>query len=65
LGTVQFGRHFALFGGPTFNVMVSQYQEPGESEVGSTLPQNTFYNKTGMDGTNVKLGIGFNAGIRF
>jgi len=65
LGTLQLGRHFALFGGPTFNVMVSQYQEPGEAEVGSTLPKNTFYNKTGFDGTNVKMGIGFNAGIRF
>ncbi|QNF35157.1 DUF4974 domain-containing protein [Adhaeribacter swui] len=65
LGTVQLGRNLALFAGPTLNVMVSQYQQPGESEVGSTLPENTFYNKTGMDGTNVKIGIGFNVGIRF
>ncbi|RDC63466.1 FecR domain-containing protein [Adhaeribacter pallidiroseus] len=65
LGTLQIGRHLALFGGPTFNVMVSQYQEPGETAIGSTLMKNTFYDKTGFDGTNVKLGIGFNAGIRF
>ncbi len=65
LGTLQLAKHLALFGGPTFNVMVSQYQETGEAEVGSTLPQHTFYNQTSFDGTNVKMWIGFNAGIRF
>ncbi|QMU27998.1 DUF4974 domain-containing protein [Adhaeribacter radiodurans] len=65
LGTIQLANHLSLFGGPTFNVMVSEYQEPGETEVGSTFPKHTFYNKTNFFDTNVKMWIGFNAGIRF
>ncbi|PSR53737.1 hypothetical protein AHMF7605_09470 [Adhaeribacter arboris] len=65
LGTVQLANHLSFFGGPTFNVMVSKYQEPGESEVGSTFPKHTFFNKTDFFDTNVKMWIGFNAGIRF
>jgi len=65
LGTVQFAKHFAIFAGPTLNVAVSQYQAPGSEEVGSTLPSHTFYNRTFDGETNVKIGLGFNAGIRF
>jgi hypothetical protein len=65
LGTLQIAPHLALFGGPTLNVMVSQYQEPGAENTGSTLPTHSFYEHNGLDGTNVKMWIGFNAGIRF
>lgn len=65
LGTLQLARHFSLFAGPTLNVAVSQYQAPGSDEVGSTLPNKTFYDRTFNQETNVKIGFGFNAGLRF
>ena len=65
LGTLQIAKHFAIFAGPTFNVAVSKYQPFGYDEIGSTLPANSFYNRTFDNETNVKLGFGFNAGLRF
>ncbi|KAA9340663.1 FecR domain-containing protein [Adhaeribacter soli] len=65
LGTIQLAKRFAIFGGPTYNVSVSRYQEKGSENVGSTLANNTFYNHTSKNGTNVKMWIGFNAGLRF
>jgi hypothetical protein len=65
LATLQLGRHLALFGGPVYNVFVSEHQDPGETRVGSRLVTNTFYDRTSADGINVKMWIGFNAGIRF
>jgi hypothetical protein len=65
LGTVQLARHLALFGGPTYNVMVSRYQAPGTDKVGSGLVSKTFFDRTAANGTNVKMWIGFNAGLRF
>jgi hypothetical protein len=65
LATLQLGRHLALFGGPVYNVFVSEHQEPGETRVGSHLVNNTFYDHTSSNGVNVKMWIGFNAGIRF
>lgn len=65
LGTLQLGRSLALFGGPTYNVMVSQYQATGSDVIGSSLGRNPFYNHTSPGGTNVKMWIGFNAGLRF
>jgi hypothetical protein len=65
LATLQLGRHLALFGGPVYNVFVSEHHDPGETRVGSRLVTNTFYDHTSADGINVKMWIGFNAGIRF
>ena len=65
LGTVQLAKRFAIFGGPTYNVSVSRYQEKGSEDIGSTLANNTLYNHTSRNGTNVKMWIGFNAGLRF
>jgi len=65
LATLQLGRHLALFGGPVYNVFVSEHQDPGETQVGSGLVTRTFYDHTGAGGVNVKMWIGFNAGIRF
>lgn len=58
------GSRFALFGGPTYNIFVSRYQESAESPLGSGLVTNTFFDRTNRI-TNVKMWIGFNAGIRF
>jgi hypothetical protein len=65
LATVQLTKRLAIFGGPVYNVFVSRYQDTGETEVGSQLVTNTFYNRTAANGTNVKMWVGFNAGIRF
>lgn len=65
LGTLQIAKHFSVFAGPTLNVSVSQYQQFGSDEIGSTLPSSTFYDKTFNHDTNVKIGLGFNAGVRF
>lgn len=65
LGTVHLAKHLAVFGGPTYNVSVSRYQEKGSEIVGSNLANSTFYNHTSKNGTNVKMWIGFNAGLRF
>ncbi|KAA5546443.1 FecR domain-containing protein [Adhaeribacter rhizoryzae] len=64
LGTLQFAKHLALFGGPTYNVMVSQYEAPGSDKIGSGLVSKTIYDHTAGI-TNVKMWIGFNAGLRF
>lgn len=64
LASLPIGRRISLFGGPTYNVFVSKYQEAGKSTVGSTFIQNAFYERI-ANNTNVKMWIGFNAGIRF
>ncbi|MGV3586134.1 MAG: FecR domain-containing protein [Adhaeribacter sp.] len=64
LGTLQLAKHLALFGGPTYNVMVSQYEAPGSDKIGSGLVSKTIYDHTAGI-TNVKMWIGFNAGLRF
>jgi hypothetical protein len=65
LATLQLARRLALFGGPVYNVFVSEHQDPGETRVGSRLVTNTFYDHTSANGINVKMWIGFNAGLRF
>jgi hypothetical protein len=65
LGTLQLTNRIAVFGGPVYNVFVSRYQQPGLTETGSQLVTNTFYDHTSHNGTNVKMWLGFNAGIRF
>ena len=65
LGTIQIAKHLAVFGGPVYNVFVSQHQDADTGVIGSTLPNKTFYDHTSDNGTNVKMWIGFNAGLRF
>lgn len=65
LATLQLGKSFALFGGPTYNVAVSRYKASAESSPGSALGvSNIFFDRTNSR-TNVKMWIGFNAGLRF
>jgi hypothetical protein len=66
LGGIQLSKHFTFIGGPVLNVAVSRYQAPGSEEVGSMLTgSRNFYNHTTDNGTNIRIGFGFNAGIRF
>ncbi|MFC5271842.1 DUF4974 domain-containing protein [Adhaeribacter terreus] len=65
LGTLQITKRIAVFGGPVYNVFVSKYQDPASSEIGSQLVTNTFFDRTSNGGTNVKMWLGFNAGVRF
>ncbi len=66
LGTLQIGRKFALFGGPTYNIAVSRYKNTAESSPGSQLlVDNVFFDRTYKNKTNVKMWFGFNAGLRF
>lgn len=53
----------AIFGGPTFNVMVSEYQNPDGSIGSGIVPSWNFHNKTSGK-TNVAIWAGFNAGLR-
>ncbi len=63
---LQLAKHLTLWAAPTFNVMVSEYQQPDSQTVGSTIaPAWTNYNRTFNDQTNVKMWPGFQVGLRF
>lgn len=53
-----------LFAGPTFNAMLSRHQQ-ADGSVGSGIVDHGFYNKTSDKGTNLRMWLGFNAGLRF
>jgi len=60
-----FSDKFSVYGGPSFNVTASQIKNIEGNVVGDSFtPSWHFYNET-KEGTNVKMYIGFNAGIRF
>ncbi|MFC2097033.1 hypothetical protein ACFLSI_01735 [Bacteroidota bacterium] len=56
-------KHFSIFAGAEFNVMVSQYNSGSDNEIGSDIAPWTVYDRTRKD-TNVKMWPGFNIGIR-
>jgi hypothetical protein len=61
----RFGKRFEVMGGPSFNVAVSRLRNAEGVVVGSSIvPDHGFYNET-FKGTNVKMYIGYNLGIRF
>ncbi len=66
---VRIGKKTTIYAGPTLNVMVSsQYQNATKDEPGSDFAPYTFYNNTFDSSTkdvNLKMWVGFNAGIRF
>lgn len=64
LGSLHF-HNFGVFGGPTFNVMTSRHQYPGSEAIGSTIASKSLYNHTNQWGTNTKIWMGYNLGIRF
>jgi len=54
-----------IYGGPSLNVAVSKLKNSeGEVTGSSLLPSYSFYNET-INGTNVKMYMGFNLGLRF
>ncbi len=58
-------RRLEVFGGPSLNVAVSKLRNAEGELVGSSIvPSYGFYNEN-VRGTNVKMYIGFNLGIRF
>lgn len=63
--------HLHLFAGPSFNVLVSQQSTESLAEpsvYGNTFSNTSYQNKNwedGYDKVNVKLWLGFNAGLRF
>ena len=60
-----FTDRFAIYGGPSFNVSVSQIKDDeGNIVGGSYMPNWGFFDKT-YDNETVKMYIGFKAGIRF
>lgn len=60
-----FTDRLAIYGGPSFNVSVSQIEDSeGNIIGGSYLPDWGFFDKT-YDNETVKMYIGFKAGIRF
>jgi hypothetical protein len=58
-------KRLEVFGGPSLNVAVSKLRNAEGELVGSSIvPSYGFYNEN-VRGTNVKMYIGFNLGIRF
>jgi hypothetical protein len=64
---VRIGKTATIYAGPTLNVMISSQYLDGKTEPGSGLSSYSFYNHTfeGDKDVNLKMWIGFNAGIRF
>jgi hypothetical protein len=58
-------KRLEIIGGPSLNVAVSRLRNSEGEVVGSSIvPSYSFYNET-INGTNVKMYVGFNVGIRF
>ena len=54
----------SIFAGPVGNLMVSRLYDAENDQYGSTIMPYSLYDDT-SNGINVKMWIGFNAGIRF
>lgn len=62
---VRTGKHTSLFAGPVGSIMVSKLNRSDYNNPGSMIAPYTFHDKTDEQGNNVKMWVGFNAGIRF
>lgn len=60
----QFTPHFNVFGGPIFNMTISDYVNQETNEIGSSLAPYTLWEQD-CGRTNLKGWIGFVAGVRF
>lgn len=60
-------KNTTLFAGPSLNVAISSQYLQGKTEPGSDIAPYTFYDHTfkGSKDVNLKMWVGFNAGIRF
>jgi len=54
----------SFFVGPTFNAQVSKLYNEDTQQYGSNIMPYDFYDQTG-NGTNLKMWVGFTAGLRF
>ncbi|CAN5384672.1 hypothetical protein BH23BAC1_BH23BAC1_05470 [soil metagenome] len=59
----QFSKHFTLFMGPSFNLMVSRQYDPETMQFGSDFPPYHVFNKS-TSTTNIIMWPGFFIGIR-
>lgn len=57
--------NFGIFGGPVFNLMVSRHRNENNERIGSDIATSPFFDHTDQSGTNVKMWMGYNVGIRF
>jgi hypothetical protein len=64
LGSLHFGS-FGIFAGPTFSLMTSRHEDTETGSIGSDIAPETIWEATDGSGTNVKMWIGYNLGIRF
>ena len=55
--------HFKVFAGPTFNLTISDYENPETGVIGSTLKPYSIFRSNGE--TAVNGWVGFAAGVRF
>jgi hypothetical protein len=68
---VRLGKRTSIYAGPSLNVMLSQYQDPDKSTLGSDLAPYSLYNHTfnsnssPKDDLNLKIWLGVTAGVRF
>jgi len=54
-----------VYGGPTFNISVSGKKDSEGNVIGDSFVPYHFFNETYNNNNNVKMYIGFNAGLRF
>lgn len=57
-------KDFSLYLGPNFNIMVSRYKAPETGMIGSAIPFYTFFERTNDRGTNIRMWIGVQTGVR-
>ena len=58
------GNRISAFAGPVANLMVSRLTNPQDGTIGTSLAPYTLYDET-RNGTNTKMWIGVQAGLRF
>lgn len=64
-GGVKLAKHLTIYGGPTFNVMVSNLYNPDTGKYGSSIAPAKLIYDDNSGRTNIKMWVGYNAGLRF
>lgn len=62
--SLNLGQRFAIFGGPSFNVIVSGIRDKEGRLIGDSFSDHDFYDRIGSH-NRVKMFVGVNGGIRF
>lgn len=58
-------KHLELAAGPALNVLVSEYYDIENAQIGSNIAPYSFYDHTTSSGTNVKMWVGGSLAMRF